>query len=99
MPISNVKRGVYFSTCSSSAARKPDHLPNPPNREIAPVFPRETSNVVRFLESPSFRLHVFTNVDKVFASFEGLKGIVVSALAEISLLYLWERRDGLLLRR
>ena len=88
MSISNVKCGSYFSTPSSSIARpKVKEAEHAPYREIASIFPRETTNILRIVESPSLRLHVLANVDVVLTSFGGRKGIVLSTLAEISFPY------------
>jgi len=58
-----------------------------PYREIASILPGETANIARIFESPSLCLYVLADVDVVFASLERRKGIVLSALAEIRLLY------------
>lgn len=58
-----------------------------PYREIASILPGETANIARIVEGPSLRLHVLADVDEVFASFDGGKGIVLSALAGIRLLH------------
>lgn len=54
-----------------------------PYREITSILPGETANVTGIFKSPSLRVDALADIDVVLASFECLKGIVLSALAEI----------------